>query len=76
MRECRGLQALLPGLRLVLGVLSNRRSGKTPLGYENECKEANLMRRTSVRDALNSAAAVDHILVKGWVRLVDCDNIY
>jgi len=26
------------------------------------------MRRTSVSDALNSAAAVDHILVKGWVR--------
>src|SRR5882724_9053068 len=26
------------------------------------------MWRTSVSDALNSAAAVDHILVKGWVR--------
>src|SRR5262249_43911824 len=58
----------LLGLRLALGVLSSKRYRETPLGYENGWKEANLMRRTSVLDALGSAAAVDHILVKGWVR--------
>jgi hypothetical protein len=33
MRECRELQAVLPGLRLVLGVLSSKRYGETPPGY-------------------------------------------